>query len=275
MNHYRALLLAVALAPFSTLAADPIFEEKGGIVVIEAESTKSSLGRWIKKTDVEGFTGDCHLEFTGNKPENGPPQSPLKYRFRINQAGKYQLTLRARKRLESKRQDISNDCYIALKGDFTSGGEAPLAVLRKDTKMFGGNADGWGWTLQLDEQHKKYPAIYELKAGETYELTISGRSKNFNIDRILLTHESANLRQTQNGNPAQSETAGGLPGSGVPSRRPVRELTNEQGRKVTAELMGKEGDTLIALIGGRRFEIPISSLSKADQEFLKDWKPGN
>ena len=144
MRSSLTLTTAILLAACSTVASADTSLEKKGIVVIEAESTKSRLGDWKKKTDVKGYTGECHLEFTGNKPENGPPKSPLKYKFKINKGGKYQLTLRARKRLETKRQDISNDCYIALKGDFSPGGEAPLKTLKSDTKMFGGNADGWG-----------------------------------------------------------------------------------------------------------------------------------
>ncbi|MEM9237319.1 MAG: hypothetical protein AAGB14_11110, partial [Verrucomicrobiota bacterium] len=170
--------------------AKPVFEERKGLVVIEAESTDSRLGKWKKKTDVEGYEGECHLEFTGNKTISGPPESPLKYRFKINKEGVYTLTLRARKRLETKREDISNDCYVALKGDFEAGGKAPLKTLRSDTKMYGGKPDGWGWAVMLDSNHKKFPPEYRLKAGETYELTIHGRSKNFNIDRIILFHES-------------------------------------------------------------------------------------
>lgn len=34
----------------------------------------------------------------------------------------------------------------------------------------------------------KKPALYQFKKGETYTLIISGRSKRFNIDRIILHH---------------------------------------------------------------------------------------
>lgn len=77
---------------------------------MEAESTDSSLGRWKSKASLEGYQGSAHLEFTGNKPENGPPQSPPRSAFRIHKAGKYCLVLRAHKRLETKREEISKDC---------------------------------------------------------------------------------------------------------------------------------------------------------------------
>jgi hypothetical protein len=251
--------------------ADTIFEEKGGIVAIEAESTSSSLGRWKKKTDVADFSGECHLEFTGNKPESGPPESPLNYEFRINKGGKYQLTLRARKRLESKRQDIWNDCYVAVKGNYEAAGDAPKDVLRKDTKMYGGNDKSWGWTAQLDVSHKKHPALYQFQAGETYELVIHGRSKNFNIDRILFVHESKSLREVQKDNPPESNPAGGLGGGATATSRVKRTLKSQDGRTVEAELMELRGDTVVVLIRGLRHEIPLSRLSEEDQKFIMEW----
>ena len=274
MKRLPATLLCLSWVLPAFAGADTVFEEKGGVVAIEAESTSSSLGRWKKKTDVAGYSGECHIEFTGNKPESGPPESPLKYEFRINKGGKYQLTLRARKRLESKRQDISNDCYVAVKGNYEAAGGAPKDVLRKDTKMFGGNADGWGWTQKLDVSHKKYPALYQFQAGETYELVIHGRSKNFNIDRILFVHESKSLREVQNDNPPESKPSGGLSGGAPAAARVKRKLNSTDGRTVEAELMELRGDTLVVLIRGLRHEIPLSRLSEEDQKFIKEWDLG-
>lgn len=259
-------LLFFLLAPFAL--ADSPFLEKGGLVVIEAESTSSHLRDWKKKTDVADFQGECHLEFTGNKTESGPPESPLKYSFTIKKGGKYHLAIRARKRLESKRADISNDCYVALKGDFDTGGDAPLKLLKEDTKLYGGNPDDWGWTAKLDANHKKYSPVYLLKAGETYELTIHGRSKNFNMDRILFVHESESLREVQKKNPAESKQV-----EAGPSEPVVRELTNKNGQVVQAKLVRKIGDQIEVIVKGRRFKIPINTLSEEDQEFLKEWNP--
>ena len=273
MKRFPALV-ALFFASALPAADGPVFLEKNGVVAIEAESTGSRLGKWIQKKDVAGFSGECHLEFTGNKPESGPAHSPLEYSFKISKPGIYQLTLRARKRLESKREDISNDCYVAVEGDFEAGGEASLKILREDNKMFGGAADGWAWATQLDVEHKKFPALYRFKEGETYRLTISGRSRNFNLDRILLVHEAEDLRKVQNKNPAESpREGGGSIGSKLPPRLTKRTLTNAEGKTIEAELIGKNGDTLVALVRGTRFEIPISSLSQSDQEYLKDWEP--
>ena len=262
-------IAAILWATPTMHAADPVFVEKGGVIVIEAESTSSKLGDWTKKTDVKDYSGECHIEFTGNKTESGPPKSPLKYHFKVLKAGKYTLSIRARKRLETKRADISNDCYVALKGDFASGGEAPLDVLKRDTKMFGGNADDWGWTRSLDDKHKKFPAVYDLKADEVYEFTMSGRSKNFNVDRFILVHDSKNLREVQKENPKES----GTESASRPKERIKRTLTNQDGRSIRAELLGKDGKMLEVLVNGRKHEIEISTLSKDDQKFIEGWEP--
>ncbi len=264
-------LLCGMLTLVASPAADTVFKERGGIVAIEAESTSSRLGDWKKKTDVEGFSGDCHLEFTGNRTEGGPPDSPLRYSFLITRSGNYQLTLRARKRLESGRQDISNDCYVALKGDFESGGEAPLDVLKDDTKLYGGDAGAWAWATQLDVSHKKFPAIYQLKSGETYTLTISGRSKNFNIDRFLLVHESENLRQVQNDNPRQSRTASQEDEAPKLPPQVRRTLHNLEGRAIDATLLSSDGKTVTAIVRGRRYDIELSTLGEDDRKFIKEW----
>ncbi len=269
------ILAVVLVAAVPCHAAAPVYQEEGGLVVMEVENTSSSLGDWKKKTDVADFSGECHLEFTGNKPESGPVGSSLKYRFQIHKGGKYSLVIRAHKRLESERQDISNDCYVSLKGDFESGGTASKEILEADTKLFGGDKEGWGWTAQLDVGHKKFPAEYLLKDGEIYELTVSGRSKNFNIDRILLVHESENMGKVKRDNPAESksdmaEKAAG--GSRLPERT-VRKLTNADGVSIEAELVSKTGDSVVIQSKGKRFAIKLSSLSKEDQEFIAGWEP--
>ncbi|MGC6456431.1 MAG: hypothetical protein ACON39_04210 [Coraliomargaritaceae bacterium] len=39
-------------------------------------------------------------------------------------------------------------------------------------------------------KHIKKPAAYAFKAHTDYTLTLSGRSKRFNVDRIILHHKS-------------------------------------------------------------------------------------
>jgi|GEM_PF-5516006 len=266
-THFFSAGLLLAFFPV-TLAAKgkKVFLEKRGILAIEAESTSSSLRKWKKKTDVADFSGTCHLEFTGNTIMSGPPNSALKYHFKIKKPGVYRLILRARKRLENSRADLSNDCYVSVKGDFEAGGKAPLKLLKKDTKIFGGHSQRWGWARQLDSNHQKFMPEYAFKSGETYTITLSGRSKNFNLDRFFFVHESKNLREILTENPPESPLDG-------PQELPrvTRTITNQDGKTITAELIEfKEGE-LILNFKGRRISIDPKTLSEVDQNFIREW----
>lgn len=185
----KSLLTILALLTIiQTTHAASVFHGKDGLVIFEAESTSSSKGDWKKKHEVDEYTGECHLEFTGNKPANGPPKDPLKYYFTVDKDGEYQLLIRAFKRLEGEPDDRCNDCYVRLIGDFESAGAAPLKLLKSDTKLYGGHHEKWGWTSKLDKDHKKYPPLYQLKKDKPYTFVISGRSQRFNMDRIIFKH---------------------------------------------------------------------------------------
>lgn len=190
----RNVLIGLCVGLGFVACAAPVFEGKDGLVIMEVESTISSKGDWKPMTTIAGFTGKCHFEFTGNKPSHGPAQDPLKYAFTVDKDGVYDLMIRCHKRLAGEEQDKCNDCYVRLKGDFEGAGKTPKSILVSDTKLFGGLAKGWGWTDRLDVKHKKWPAVYTLKAGEEYTLVISGRSQRFNMDRIVFKHNSVNMK---------------------------------------------------------------------------------
>ena len=193
------------------------YEEQNGLIIMEAENTDSPLDKWIKKTDVNGYTGSGHLEFTGNNQSSGPATSPLTYTFKVNTAGTYRLIIKSRKRLAGAEPDKSNDSYVKLAGDFNASPnacnnhncDAQKADLTSNTKFFGGNADNWGWAQQLDlgGHNNKRNAIYQLKAGKTYTLTVSGRSKNYNFDKIVFYDVAEyTLAQAKNASFSAEET---------------------------------------------------------------------
>ena len=177
-------------------APTKIFQEENGTLIIEAESTTSPLGNWKPRTKLQPFTGKSYLEFMGNNPGVGPPDSPLQYTFHIKTPGDYWLSIRSHKRLTgadgtTARSDMCNDCYIRMTGDFTSGAEnLPLTWLNQDMKFWGNAADlDWkNWSSKLVGEHDKIITTrYRFKANTTHTLTISGRAQRFNIDRIVLT----------------------------------------------------------------------------------------
>jgi len=202
----KKILLGVFLALGCSALAGKVFEGKDGLVIMEVESTSSSKGDWEEMQTIPGYTGECHFEFTGNKPAMGPPKNPLKYEFTVDKDGVYNLMIRCHKRLAGEEKDKCNDCYVRLKGDFESAGKTPKDILEEDTKLYGGSAEGWGWTDKLDVKHKKWPAEYRLEAGEEYTLIISGRSQRFNMDRIVFKHKSVKDKKAKNPKQPESKT---------------------------------------------------------------------
>ncbi|QJE96378.1 PKD domain-containing protein [Luteolibacter luteus] len=212
MSPIRAFLIhAAALGSFASAApvgVNDVYQECGGILVMEAERSPSSLGsganRWELYTPgqsnyVDGAAQEAHLEFQGNSSNGDTPQTPLTYRFKINESGYYHLHLRARQRLAGAAADKNNDCWVKVNGvngaTFGAGpnaggqhmDDAPVSLLTTYTKMYVSSPVTWGWANLLDaggSSNKRWP-VYYFNAGSTYVLTIAGRSINFNYDRIL------------------------------------------------------------------------------------------
>ena len=153
MKTMACALLLIGFA--STAQAEtPVVSESNGLVVIEVEATASELGQWKRGDKLKGYSGKGYLEFTGNKPTNGPPKSPLEFRFKIRHSGLYYLHLRcARDTSHGQPNDHSNDCYVRVEGDYEAGpnagdkhgNDAPLAMLKRDTKLYGGDANRFSW----------------------------------------------------------------------------------------------------------------------------------
>ena len=200
---YKPVLESIKYTAPKT-AVDSSDNQGDGLVVIEAEDTSSDLGEWIKKKDglKNAPRGSGYLEFTGNNPRSGPPQSPLEYSFKIKQEGLYRIHLRCARETVGDRKDVANDCYIRVEGDYeqgenvgaTHGDDAPLKTLQSDTKFFGGDHNSLVWAtanrLDLGAHRNKRVAVYRFKAGQTYKLVVSGRSQKFKLDTIVFRHVS-------------------------------------------------------------------------------------
>lgn len=52
----------------------------------------------------------------------------------------------------------------------------------------------------------------------------------------------------------------------------TRQWTNAEGKSITGELKSVTGDTASLLVGGKKFDIPVASLSAADQTYIKEWQ---
>lgn len=188
---------------------------------MEAENTSSPLGQWQAQSLLSGHTGSGYLRFDGNTFLTGAPNSPLEYTFTIHQAGVYYLHLHCAKETQiingETRTDVSNDAYVRVEGDYNAGSpphdshgdNASLELLKTDTKYFGGGNNSWRWengqnssggngNLDPGGESNKRVAAYEFKAGETYKLVVSGRSKAFRINRMVFRHTNTASAIAQN-----------------------------------------------------------------------------
>ena len=166
-------------------------------IFIEAEKTASNLQKWqlVEEGDnnyVKGASNSSYLEFMGNKPITGKPNSPLQYQFTVPKDGDFQLMLMSSKRLAGVKSDWCNDAFVRLSGDFESASQLKTEDLKKDIKILQDGNDEtseleWHWASTAEKDRHVYNKfIYHLKAGEEYMLTLSGRSKRFSIDYIVL-----------------------------------------------------------------------------------------
>ena len=176
---------------------------------MEAESTPSPLGKWyiIKQGEanyVAGASGKAHIEFLGNNPDTGEPNSPLTYTFTAPKEGNFRLLMMSSKRLEGVRGDLCNDAYVKMDGDFQSATNLDKAVLSNYLKYFQEGSvktpeNAWHWGIRAEQgKHQFFNLIYALKKGQTYTLTVVGRSQRFNIDYIVFyDNDKMTLKEAQ------------------------------------------------------------------------------
>ena len=128
----------------------------------------------------------------GNKAITGKPNSPLAYKFTSPKTGNFKLMLMTSKRLEGVKSDWCNDAFVRLSGDYESANTLTTEDLQKDIKILQDGNDEvpeleWHWASTAEKDRHVYNEfIYKLKEGETYTLTLSGRSKRFSVDYIIL-----------------------------------------------------------------------------------------
>lgn len=176
------------------------------LVIIEAESTNSTLGNWLlieedHENYIKGASQKAFLEFLGNHPDQGPPNSPLDYHFKVKQDGKYRLLIMTSKRLDGRRGDMCNDNWIKLDGPFESATNLPLSDLKNYMKFFQEGSTktperSWHWAFRAEKgRHEFHELIYDLRKDQDYKLTIAGRSKCFSMDYIIFYNTEKFSRQ--------------------------------------------------------------------------------
>lgn len=166
-------------------------------IFIEAENTTSPLGEWKRITMgdanyIDNASGFAQLEFQGNNPDKGAPNSPLSYVFTAPKDGNFRLLMMTSKRLEGVRGDMCNDAFVKMNGNFTSATNLPTEELQEYIKYFQEGSTktpelAWHWSQRAERgRHEFFNLIYHLKKGETYTISLAGRSQRFSVDYLVL-----------------------------------------------------------------------------------------
>lgn len=212
-------------------AAQSIYEEKDGIVSIESESAASVSGWQEHAPSVNGIRGKALLSTGGDNicssNANGAKDfEPLKYHFRINEAGTYRLRFNIHKQVHCVdvgnasqlaachdgakcvshgvqsdgdscssdrcwRTDVSNDAFVNI---VTADGTPMKWVggVTDITKLYGGSGSAYAWSgnNSLDHGGSKHAPDWDLPAGD-YVLEVRSRSNGFSFDRLIFVKDGA------------------------------------------------------------------------------------
>ena len=172
-------------------------------IVIEAEATRSPLGKWVVRdvndplyNRIKGHPksiGGKYIEYMGGtimgRNVEIVKDDVLVYKFTPKTSGNYIFTARMGQRLttngKTEREDLCNDIFVKMEGDFESGNEVSKDHLISWQKFYGRGLDKWGGLSRADVEHEKLVYSYALKAGEEYTFKISGRSQRCAIDYMV------------------------------------------------------------------------------------------
>lgn len=154
----------------------------------------------------DSFVGTGFIEYQGDDSFGSQEDNPITYTFTIDTPGTYRLIFRGYKNhldpdgpnpINNKNRaakfawDRNNDVWIKMEGDYDANtaydNGAQESDLREYNKFIGRGDTGWGQTGSIEPSSGVFKgAYYQFKAGETYQLSVVGRSNQYNIDRIML-----------------------------------------------------------------------------------------
>ncbi len=178
----RTVLFLVAPLMFAPVVqANNVFQESGGIVVMEVES-EAPTEQWSEEQSIGGFRGQGYYVWRGEQFFNpaSAGRGTISYRFFINTPGNYEMRWRSYIAHGNLGSDY-NDSWAR----FPTGSNIPgQHGLNGWTKVFQGHLNEWSWdALTVDFVGENIRQFFS--AGE-HVMQISGRSFGHAIDRIAL-----------------------------------------------------------------------------------------
>ena len=192
---------AVDAGPLPTADAGPpapgSFLEEDGYVTVEVESADAT-GDWASETSVDGFTGDAYYRWDIDSPRTGSGGTGvLSYQVALTTTGRYQFHLRSAAPMPTD----DNDAFVRFPFNtvVTVRNNADATCPDGPARERPPEADGEGW-FKLYQNRSDDVWVYtshhhdncahrvfiEVDTPNTYTVEISGRSRDFKIDRFVL-----------------------------------------------------------------------------------------
>jgi hypothetical protein len=204
----------------------PVYLEKDGIVLIEAESASYSETSWEMDTILMGFTNKGYLVWKGPNNFNLPGRGILNYKIRITKPGTYRFTWKSRITQGSSTSDF-NDSWLRIpdashfyaKKDngaivYPKGSTQdpiPESSSQSNTipqgsgsggwfKVYMNSANQWRWRAATSDNDPHF--IYAVfNDAADYTVQISGRSTGHGIDKFVLFHDNVSRDKATTGVP--------------------------------------------------------------------------
>ena len=148
------------------------------IIAFEPENAElpETWKNHIPGSSLPGYSGDGYIEYTGNnliKDEN-----QISFELTVENSGNYQLIMRSAIKYTGPIPDQSISCFIRLVGANGWQGEFSQFISR--------SINFWKWGGKAEHDHIRETVIYKLYANQPYTFQIRGKTRRFNIDRIVI-----------------------------------------------------------------------------------------
>jgi hypothetical protein len=171
-----AVPAASAVSRSVAVPADAVFQDQGGLVVIEMEALPLAAdGAWVKENDraLGPVSGEGYLraEVDARTQDKGV----LAFRVHIASAGEWNLRLRGRH--DHPRSDLENDIFLRID-------DGPWLKF-----WIGKPVGAWVWSGSahtLDKDHTEKTPIAGALAAGAHTITVAARSRNFKLDKLAL-----------------------------------------------------------------------------------------
>lgn len=203
-NNLLTLLFALL---FFSIQAQCVFEEKNGLLIIEAEDMELPAD-WHIKTTKTGYTGASYITWEGGDKFSTPGVGTITTKIKISKAGTYRFQWRNAVG-EGTNTTEFNDSWLKFPdaSDFygQKGTDVTKRVYPKGSgklpepagagsngwfKIYTGGTTNWNWNTNTSD-NDSHQIYVEFDAPGTYTMLISGRSEKHAIDRISLSNGGA------------------------------------------------------------------------------------